>query len=231
MPFNKLRKKKNVASEAEIKKDVFDYKYDPARVLYHNDFEKELNGWEARTILDPDHFDYGKYEVRVEVSDEQKRSGSKCMKISGRRMNWNGATLEITSYLKQNIYDYEVQAWVKFGELNTDCKPQRLTLTLETHATIGGVDFPHFDTMEDYCGNVGILSKYWLPVGSKPEDWDSRYPNNYTTYDGWVLLRGKINIRPAHHTRVLIYFETGEDELNSNVIYVDDFVLLRGIEN
>jgi len=226
LPFGKWLKKK---TEEDIKeKDVFDFKYNPSRVLYHNDFEESLNGWEARTILDPEHFDYGKYDVRVELSGEEKLSGSACMKISGRRMNWNGATLEVTSYLKQDVYDYEVQAWVKFGK---SAVPQRLTLTLETHATIGGVDFPHFDTMDDFCGDVGILSKYWLPVGSKHDDWDTRYPENYTTPDGWILLRGKINIRPAHHTRVLIYFETGEDEYNSNVIYVDDFVLLRGTEN
>jgi hypothetical protein len=229
LPFNKLLKKK--VKEAAKESNTFDYGYEASRVLYHNSFEEALNGWEARTILDPDHFDYGKYKVQVEVSGEEKRSGSKCMKISGRKMNWNGATLEITSYLKQDIHEYEVQAWAKFGELYSNCTPQRLILTLETHATIGGVDFPHFEPVVDYCGKSGILSKYWLPVGSKQDDWDCRYPEDYTTPDGWVLLRGKINIRPAHHTRVLVYFETGEEEFNSNVIYVDEFALLRGVNN
>jgi hypothetical protein len=218
--FAKLRKNKEKKND-----DIFNYEYAPSRILYHNDFENELNGWEARTILDPEHFDYGKYDVVVELSDEEKLSGSRSMKISGRKMNWNGATLEITSYLTQGITDYEVMAWVKFGEPAT---AQRLILTLETHSTLGGVDFPHFHVMDDYCGSIGILSKYKLPVGCDGDDWDTRYPKGYTTTDGWVLLRGRINTEPSHHNRVLVYFETGEDEYNSNVIYVDSFVLLRG---
>jgi hypothetical protein len=226
MPIGKWRKGNLIKEESTD--NIFNYEYKSSRILYHNNFGQELNGWEARTILDPEHYDYGKYNVVVEISDEAKRTGIGCMKISGRRMNWNGATLEVTQYLSQNIHDYEVQAWVKFGE---PAVSQRIILSLETHSMLAGVDFPHFDAMEDYSGNVGILSKYKLPVGSGEDAWDTRYPENYTTPDGWVLLRGKINIRPAHHARVLIYFETAEDELNSNIIYVDDFVLLKGIGN
>jgi len=207
--------------------EIFSYEYDSARVLYHSDFDTSLSGWVARAP-DPEHFDYGKYEVKAELSDEQKHSGTRSLKVSGRQMNWNGATIDVTSYLKPDEYHYEAMAWVKYGE---PCTPQQIFLSIETHSFVGGMDFPYFGVWDDFCGHRGILSKYKLPVGCGPDFWDTRYPVNYTTPDGWLLLRGKLEIRVAQHERVLVYIETGEDELNANDIYIDDFVLLRGTEN
>jgi len=207
--------------------EIFSFEYDPARVLYHSDFDSSLSGWVARTP-DPEHYEYNKYEVIAELTDEEKHSGNRCLKVSGRQMNWNGATIDITPYLKKDIFEYEAMVWVKFGE---PVIPQRIFLCIETHSFVGGVDFPYFGEWDDYAGNRGILSKYKLPVGCGPDYWDTRYPQRYTTEDGWLLLRGKLEIRVAHHERVLVYIQTGRDELNTNIIYIDDFVLLKGTSN
>jgi hypothetical protein len=207
--------------------EIFNFDYDPARVLYESDFDASLSGWASRTP-DPEHYEYGKYEVTAELSGEEKHSGSRSLKIAGRKMNWNGATIDITEYLKPEEYHYEAMVWVKYGE---PCTPQRVYLSIETHSSVNGMDFPYFGAWDDYAGHRGILSKYKLPVGCGPDFWDTRYPRGYTTADGWLLLRGKLEIRVAQHERVLVYIETGEDEENSNDIYIDDFVLLRGTSN
>jgi len=208
--------------------------YNESKVLYKNDFEDSLNGWTARGPEDG-HFDYEKYEVRVELSDEEAHGGKKCMKISGRTRAWNGAYLNITKLIKENIKNYEAMVWVK---LRDNAEPSRIHLSLETTVKMAGVDFPEQCWWEDYDVKSNFLSKFKLPTciaASGSADWDVQYPQGYATNDGWVLLRGKINIHKSHFDSIYAFIETsgpqGESEYggaNTNDIYIDDFVLLIG---
>jgi hypothetical protein len=207
---------------------VFLYEYDESRVLYKNEFEDNLDGWIDRGP-EVNHYDINKYQVSVELSDEEKRSGTKCMKISGRRYGWNGATLNIIDYLQEDVLRYEAMAWVKIPETSEPC---RVHLSLETNERLsGGGIFPHFGQWDDYCDYLNILSKYRMPVGApadeRTETWEVAYPPGYKTDDGWVLLRGKAEINKTQHETVFAYIETN-GEYNTSDIYVDDFVLLIG---
>jgi hypothetical protein len=218
------RKKK----EKEQDEIVFSYDYDESRVLYKNDFENELNGWIDRGP-EVNHYDANKYHISVELSNEEKHGGSRCMKISGRRYGWNGATLNIIDYLRDDIFKYEAMVWVK---IPADSKPCRVHLSLETNEKLtGGGALPHFGQWDDYCDYRNILSKYRLPVcalhDAGTESWETNYPQGYTTKDGWVLLRGRAEITKAHNLSVFAYIETNGDN-NTSDIYVDDFVLLIG---
>ncbi|MCL2018250.1 MAG: carbohydrate binding domain-containing protein [Oscillospiraceae bacterium] len=174
-------------------KDVFSVKYDESKLLYRNDFETDLNGWVARGP-ESCHYDYLKYEVRVELTDEEYHSGKSCMKISGRTRSWNGASLDITNYLKHNVKNYVAMVWVK---MRNDAAPSRVHLSLETNVKLAGVDFPVQSWWDDYNPERNLLSKFKLPtsiVTPESTGWDIRYPPNHVNKDGWVLLRGKINI-------------------------------------
>jgi hypothetical protein len=211
---------------------LFDCSYDPSRVLYHNDFETSIGEWVTRTP-DPEHFDYGKYEVKAELTDKEFRFGSHCMAVTGRQVSWNGASLDVTKYLKPDIHKYEVMVWVK---LPASAKPCRVRIMSETRSRLGEMEIPYFTSLNDYCEHRGVLSKYKLPVGCGPDDWDTRYPPNHSTETGWVLLRGTQEIRVKQNESVFIYIETNNEEnteLNEEVdlndIYIDDFVFLKGI--
>ena len=211
---------------ASNKKDIFPFEYDTPRVLYSNDFETALNGWTDRGP-EVDHFNHSKYFVKIELTDEEKHRGNKCMKISGRQEGWNGATLNITPYLKENILNYEAMIWIKLRDKSSPCK---VRLSLETNSMFGGVLFPCFGQWDDFCNERGILSKYRLPLsasGTDGDTWDTKYPAGYTTDDGWILLRGKAEIRKSQYISVFAYIET-DGETNTNDIYADDFVLLKG---
>ena len=149
--------------------EIFNYEYDESRILYVNSFENGLDGWQPREP-DAGHYDFGKYNVTVELTDEESRSGTKCMKITDRRYNWNGAFLDITSMIRAQVADYEVMVWVK---LRPEAKSCRIRIMLETYEQIGNAQFPAFIEVEDYADYRGILSKFRLPVGS-----DSRSGNN-----------------------------------------------------
>jgi len=215
-------------------KNKLSFDYDESRVLYKNDFEEGLNGWTARGP-EEGHFDYKKYEVRVELCGEEAHSGSKCMKISGRTRAWNGAYLNITKLIKDNIKNYEAMVWVK---LRNDAEPSRIHLSLETTVKMAGVDFPEQCWWEDYNPELNMLSKFRLPTSTATTEaagWDVQYPQGYATEDGWVLLRGKINIHKSHFDSIYAFIETsgpqGESEYggaNINDIYIDDFILLTG---
>jgi hypothetical protein len=220
-------RKREKETEQVIEKDFFDYTYDKARVLYKDNFEGELKNWIARTP-GTGHNDFNQYEVELEVTTSEKHSGTQCMRIHGRQRGWNGAALYITNYLKENIFDYEIMVWVK---LRDDAKTCRVFLSIATLEVLCGVSIPMFDHVEDYERNRGILTKFRLPVGTvdenDPKKWDIKYPDGYATDDGWVLLRGKINIRKSNFSQVYIYIET-DDDGETNDIYIDDFVLLTG---
>ncbi|MCL2019326.1 MAG: carbohydrate binding domain-containing protein [Oscillospiraceae bacterium] len=211
--------------------EVFSFEYEPDRVLYSNDFEQDLDGWYARTPL-PEHYDYNNYKVVVEKTDEEAHSGSHCMKVYGRRESWNGAALDITKYLKPGVFNYEVMVWVK---LRPDANPARIRIMSEMYEVGCSIDFPNFEVFDDYCDYRGVLSKFRLPVGSGEDDWDTRYPPNYATSDGWVLLRGKKEINASRYSAVMVYLETYKEtnseentDVDVNDIYIDDFVLLTG---
>jgi hypothetical protein len=215
-------RKRKIETEQVEDLSVFNYDYIPSRVLYKSDFEDGLKDWTPRTPGDS-HVDYGKYETKISITTEERHSGSQCMKIEGRQRGWNGASLDITKYLKERIQNYEIMVWVKLRE---DAKSCRVHLSIATLEMLCGVEVPMFNHIEDYGQEQGILTKYRLPVGTAEKgSWDANYPEGYATDDGWVLLRGKINIRKADYSQVYIYIETNGD-LCENVLYVDDFVLL-----
>ena len=211
------------------KDDIFNYEYNKSRVLYSNDFESDLKGWYPREPMQG-HYDYGKYKVATEISTEESHSGTQCMRIYDRRFNWNGAYLDVTNILRDDMTAYEVMVWVK---LRPDASSCRVRVMLEAVDSISTVQFPTFIEVEDFCQERGILSKFRLPVGSGDDDWDTRYPKGYEE-NGWVLLRGKFNIRISQYANAYLYIETTREENSSNNeeedtndIYVDDFVLLR----
>jgi len=222
--------KKAKAKEKETKQDdsILSYDYDESRILYKNDFEDSLNGWIDRGP-EINHFDSNKYKIIVGLTSEEKHSGSRCMKISGRRYGWNGATLNIKRYLRDGLFKYEAMVWVKIPDSS---KPCRVHLSLETNERLsGGGILPSFGQWDDLCDYRNILSKYRLPVcrakDKDAEPWEVQYPEGYTTEDGWVLLRGKAVIDKTLHESVFAYIETDCEE-NTNDIYIDDFVLLTG---
>ncbi|MCL2693933.1 MAG: carbohydrate binding domain-containing protein [Oscillospiraceae bacterium] len=236
-----LKKQKNKLSavtetaESITRSEFLDYSYDESRVLYKCGFEYDLGGWLARGP-EEEHYDYGKYLVKVERTEEEAQSGSKCMKITDRVKTWNGAILDITSFIREDITEYEAMVWVKIRDGVSPC---RVNLCLQTNAKVDGVDFPWYGVWDDYSV-VGepphILSKYRLPVSSTEpveEVWENRYPEGYTTDDGWVLLRGKTKIKKCHYDRIYAYLDTSISESSSvstQDIYVDNFVLLIGKE-
>lgn len=221
-----FKKKK---TEILPQKDILDYSYEESRVLYKNDFEQELRGWKIRGP-EEGHFNYDKHEVKVELTAEEAHSGSRCMKISGRLENWNGAEIDITKYLRENKEDYEAMVWVKLRE---DAVPCMVNLSFQTNSRVADIDFPEFS----YFGNISeanpsILSHYRLPVGTpapENEEWQINYPPGYVTDDGWVLLRGKVKVNVRNYEKVFVYIETSVAESHNQDIYVDDFVLLKGI--
>jgi hypothetical protein len=211
-------------------KNNFPFDFDESRVLYKNDFENDLGGWLSRGP-EEDHFDYNKYTVKVELTDEEAHSGKQCMKISGREKSWNGAILDITKYICDGIQKYEALIWVKLPESTDSC---RIHLSLQTISKIGGIDFPDYNMWDDYSSDGYLLSKFRLPVSAAntplintPGHWDLRYPKGYSTADGWVLLRGITSIKKRHYDSVHVYIETTEGAI-VRCIYADDFMLLKG---
>jgi hypothetical protein len=167
-------------------------------------------------------------KIKLSLTSEVKRSGSSCLKISGRYANWHGASIDIAKYTKEGLKNYEVMVWVKVPNGAPSCK---VYLSLETNSQLGGVVFPYYEQFKDYSQELGILSKYRLPVNGEHEpgiaEWETAYPEGHVTDDGWVLLHGKVTINRAEHFRAFVYIETNNQGAN-NDIYIDDFVLLRG---
>jgi len=226
--FKKSISKKSQQDSASKEKNLLDYSYDEAMVLYKNDFEEDLNGWKSRGP-EEGHFNYGKHEVKVELTAEEACSEKQCMKISGRIEHWNGAEIDITEYLHEGIADYEAMAWVKLRE---DAAPCLVNLSLQCHSRIGNIDFPEFKFWENINDvNPSILSNYRLPVGTPPfqsEEWQTNYPPGYVTENGWVLLRGKAKIDVKQLEYVYFFIETANGKTEDQILYIDDFVLLKG---
>jgi hypothetical protein len=211
-------------------KDNFPFDFAESRVLYKNDFEDGLKGWCIRGP-EEDHFDYNKYAVKVELAGNERHSGEKCMKVSGRKNHWNGAILDITKYISEGIKKYEALVWVKLPESPDSC---RVHLSLQTISKLGGIDFPDYRMWDNYSSDTYRLSRFRMPVSAAdnplkdtPGHWDIRYPEGYYTDDGWVLLHGVIEIIRSHHDSIYVYIETTEGEV-ADIIYADDFVLLTG---
>ncbi|MCL1823670.1 MAG: carbohydrate binding domain-containing protein [Oscillospiraceae bacterium] len=230
MFFKKKKKETQTVQIQEQENEFVSFEYDESRVLYQNNFEDELNGWIDRGP-GKDHYDQSKYSITVETTAEEKHSGTKCMKISGRQFGWNGATINIIDFLRTDTLKYEAMVWVKIPD---NAKPCRVHLSLETNEKMSSGDiFPHFGQWNDYCDYRNILSKYRLPLNApadeSAEPWETDYPKGYTTEDGWILLRGKAEIDKRLYTSVFTYIETnGDGDANTSDIYVDDFVLLIG---
>jgi len=207
-----------LSRKAKAKKNVFSYEPDPSRVLCACDFNTDLCEWVTRGPLS---------KMSLSLTSKTKRSGNNCLKISGRGEAWHGASLDITKYIKEGIRHYEAMAWVKVPDDAASCK---VYLSLETNSKMGGVVFPYYTQWADFDDENGILSKYRLPVGGihgEYAEWETTYPKGYVTSDGWVLLRGKIEINHAEHFRAFVYIETN-DQGKNNDVYVDDFVLMKG---
>jgi len=212
-------------------KNRFPFEVDASRILCENDFEDTLNGWEARGP-EEDHFEYSKYRVRAELSDEEAHTGKQCLKVSGRTKHWNGATINITDYLLDGEREYEAAVWVKIPEGCTSCRVQ---LSLQAISVLMGTDFPHYTMWDDYSSNGYKLSKFRLPTSAanvawidQPGHWDLRYPKDRVTDDGWVLLHGRLTIDKNRYKSFHIYIETTESSAGDQDIYIDDFVLLIG---
>jgi len=226
--IEKIRSSFAAAEKEKRRKSILDYSFSQSRVLYKNDFESGLNGWMARGP-DKEHFDYGKYLIVTELTGEEAHSGKQCMKVSGRIKSWNGAILDITDYIRNDITEYESMVWVK---LRDDADPCMINLSLQLVSKISGIDFPEYRLWEDYTNfSPYILSNYRLPVsaaGSAAEKWEVNYQEGYSTDDGWVLLRGKTSIQKSDYESVSVYIETSNGKTNTQEIYIDDFVLLIG---
>jgi hypothetical protein len=206
--------KKKEKTEKKQEADLFDFKYDPRRVLYANDFEVEFDEWVTRKP-NANHEDYGKHVVTAELTKDECRVGASSLHISGRLRGWNGMFIDVTKYIKDSVLDYECRVWAK---MKPDAAPCSLHLSMETRKNIGGVLIPEFSYLDDYAAEDGIFSRcHDMPLVD-------------TKDDGWVLLRGKFNLRKSNFHSVLIYIET-TDEGGGNDIYLDDFVLLSGIRN
>lgn len=226
--FKKRAALSKAAEEEKRIKSITDYSYDESRVLYKINFEDGLGSWRARSPY-KDHFDFGKYEVKVEVTDEEAKTGKHSMKISGRYRDWNGASLDITDYMKETLYDYEVLAWVK---LRDDASLCTVHVSFQAESRIANIDFPEYKYWDNYNdSDPAVLSKYLLPVSKAqelPNERRALYPAGYVTDDGWVLLRGKAKIHKSHFECVSVYIETSGEGIHNQDIYVDEFILLSG---
>lgn len=203
--------------------------FEQSRVLYQSDFDSNLNGWLVREP-EVDHYDYGKYHVKIELTDEECHSGTKCLKVTDRMKSWNGTIFDITKYMRDSITKYEAMVWVKVRDGEDPC---RVHLSLQKNSSIGDIVFPEYTLWDDISqAPPYILSKFRLPVSSTEpvkEVWENRYTPGYVTDNGWVLLRGVINIIKNHYDSVHVYIETSESKSSTQDIYVDDFILLAGV--
>jgi hypothetical protein len=223
--FNLFKKK---SAEAPPPKKRPSYLPDPNRILFSCDFNDSLCGWVVRgpAWQEKGDTDHG---IKLSLTTETKHSGNSCLKISGRYANWHGASVNVAKYVKESIRNYEAMVWVKVPDGAPSCK---IYLSLETNSQLGGVVFPYYEQFEDFDPRASILSKYRLPVNGEHDpneaDWETAYPENHATDDGWVLLHGKVQINRAEHFRAFIYIESNNQGAN-NDIYIDDFVLMRGL--
>ncbi|MCL2108289.1 MAG: carbohydrate binding domain-containing protein [Oscillospiraceae bacterium] len=228
--FNIFKKKQPDAAELETvrREAILDYSYDQSRVLYENNFEDGLKGWEPRGPV-KEHFKKYNYAVGVELTEDTPHSGSRCLKVFGRNEDWNGAVLDITDYTDDKIISYEVLVWVR---LESDAEPCMLHLSLQTLSKIANIDFPEYRRLDDYTKSAPfILANYRLPTtaaASADEQWKVNYQPGYSTEDGWVLLRGKMKLRKSHYDKIFLYIETSEGKINTQDLFIDDFVLLEG---
>jgi hypothetical protein len=219
--------KKNAAAPPPEKKLY--HLPDPARTILSCNFENDLCGWVARgPAWQQEDGDDGSGKIKLSLTSETKHSGNSCLKISGRYENWHGASINIANYVKESIKNYEAMVWVKVPEGAPSCK---VFLSLETNSQLGGVVFPYYEQFADFNQELGILSKYRFPLHGAHDpacaEWEVAYPEGHTTGDGWVLLRGKVQINRAEHFRAYVYIETNNQGA-CNDIYIDDFVLMKG---
>ena len=224
---------------AEEETDVLDYSYDDSRLLYKEDFENGIGQWQARQIGDAvEHSDYkkilekyGTTFITMEQTDETAYSGNYSLKVADRYAGWNGAILDITDYLSDEIDSYEAMVWVKMPE---DCDPARLILSYQTNVEEFGFDVEDYAYWNDYAGESGVYSKYMLPAGTEDPGKDENltpfytYPEGYSTDDGWVLLRGTMQIVKSSYDKISVYIETTQGNATKQNFYIDDFVLLKG---
>jgi hypothetical protein len=223
--FGFLKKKPN-SKTASVEEKAAVFSYDEERVLYSTNFEDGLGSWRPRgpsKKFNPEHVLRNGYEVFIETTSEEKYSGNQCLKVTGRKYGWNGARLDITKYLRDNIRFYEVAVWVK---IPSDAPSCRVCVSLEANTVFAGVPFQKFHYWHDFDPEQSILSKFRAPVGTgDPKEWDTQYPHGYTTGDGWILLRGMAEIYKTHFDSICAYIET--DDANSSIpLYVDNFMLL-----
>jgi hypothetical protein len=183
-----------------------------SQVVYMNTFENGVGNWVPRCGgTDPDHENYGMYEVIVDTTTEAVGpTGGASMKISGRDRAWNGAILEVTDIFTPDKFMYEMLVWVKMPE---DAIPGRIHISYETREMVAGVEVPGYAYWEDFEPEVGIMSKKMLPMFDEvpegtTEDYFYTYTEGYFTDDGWVLLHGSIVILTSNYDRLFVYIET-----------------------
>lgn len=221
--FGFMKKKKAPAEEEKI---TTSFAYDEERVLYFNNFENSAQDWRPRgssVRFSPEQAERDGYDIILERTAEEKHSGTHCLKVSGRKFGWNGAMVDLTRHLRDNVFFYEAAVWVK---IPSDAPSCRVCLSLEANTVFAGVPFQKFHYWHDFKPEHGILSKYLLPVGAgEPGNWDTQYQPGCYTEDGWVLLRGRAEIHKTHFDSIFAYIETDADRCNYP-IYIDDFMLL-----
>lgn len=218
--FGFLKKK---AAKAAEPKPIPPYEPDPDRILLRCSFNEDACGWMVRGAA----AETVAKNVKLSLSTDVKRSGNSSLRISGRYESWHGPCLDIAAHVREGLQNYEAMAWVKVPDDSPSCK---IYLSLETNSMLAGVVFPYYEHFEDFNAKESMLSKYRLPVGIDHgvyEEWETAYPEGYTTADGWVLLRGRVKINRAEYFRSVVYIETNGQGKNSD-IYIDDFILMRG---
>ena len=216
--------------------DAGPFQYDASRIVYRTDFEDGLGDWQRRMVGDAtDHSSYNTFMERhgttyidMELSDVSK-SGSYSMLIANRLTGWNGAILDITDYLLDDVSMYEAFAWVNMPD---DAMPGRLHLSLQTVEYMGGIKNEEYIWLSDFDGEGGIFSKFVLPAGTEDpgnnEDLSPFYniPEGYSTQDGWVLLHGTFPAMKILYDEFYIYIESTLGLATEQDFYVDELVIL-----
>jgi len=174
-----------------VKSNAGAFLYETSRVLYSEDFENGIGNWVART-------NDNNTSIIAEITSGEAQSGDYSLKVSGRERSWEGVIIDITDYLRDDVFFYEVTVWVKVPETAT---PARVVMSLEEHRSDG----------------------VWY---SQLNNFDA--DNVYSTDDGWVLLRGTFFVFLAECNEVHFYIETIGGIAAEMDFYIDNFVLLIG---
>ncbi|MCL2638217.1 MAG: hypothetical protein FWD48_07570 [Oscillospiraceae bacterium] len=180
------------------------------------------------------HEFYG--DMVLELSTDTYITGSSSLLVANRASDWNGAILDITDILPNDVTEYEIFLWVK---MPPDADPGRVMISAQTNGLDGEEyrqwgDFGMLD--EDDDDEIYHASKYWLPAefyviaedGTEPnpgEDAEYNIPREFER-DGWVLLRGTSTFVKMFYEQIQIYVETKQGHPNTQAIYIDSITIM-----